>query len=81
MSHSTPIPNGQRVSIARIEHAINVWRNAQATISDTPEILALDDESRCLADIYGMMIFNGLESIPLDALSEHQLDALTVAEA
>jgi hypothetical protein len=81
MSHASPIPDSHSVSIARIENAINVWRNAQATVLNAPEILALDDESRCLADIYGLMIFNGLESIPLDALSEHQLDALTVAEA
>ena len=80
MNRSTPA-DASAVSIARIEAAINVWRAAQSAVPESGEILVLDAESRCLADLYGLMIFNGWASIPLAALSQSQQDALTVAEA
>ena len=55
MNHSTPA-DASAVSIARIEAAINVWRAAQSAVPESGEILVLDAESRCLADLYGLMI-------------------------
>lgn len=80
MNHSDSA-DATSVSIVRIEKAINVWRNTQTAVPGAAEVLVLDAERRCLADIYGLMIFNGWENVPLTALSQDQLDALTVAEA
>ena len=80
MNHSTSAA-ASAVSIARIEAAINVWRDAQSAVPEAGEILVLDSESRCLADLYGQMIYNGWTSVPLASLSQSQQDALTVAEA
>jgi hypothetical protein len=40
-----------------------------------------NSESRCLADLYGQVIYNGWTSVPLAALSQTQRDALAAAEA
>jgi hypothetical protein len=80
MNQSTPA-DASAVSIARIEAAINVWRKAQSAVPEASEILVLDNESRCLADLYGLMIYNGWATVPLAALSQSQQDALAVAEA
>ena len=61
MNHSTPA-DASAVSIARIEAAINVWRAAQSAVPESGEILVLDAESRCLADLYGLMFDNGWAS-------------------
>jgi hypothetical protein len=80
MNPSNPA-DASRVSIARLEAAINVWRDAQFTVPEAGEILVLDSESRCLADLYGQVIYNGWTSVPLAALSQTQRDALAAAEA
>ncbi|HDR9474433.1 DUF3717 domain-containing protein [Burkholderia multivorans] len=63
-----------RLAIAEIENAINVWRNRFPVADD--ESFALCREARLLADVYGMMIVNGMTDVAIAALSVDQVSAL-----
>lgn len=69
-----------RVSIAQIEAAINVWRNRNLSVFET-DVLVLCTEARCLANLYGKMIFTRESSVPRETLTQAQLVALTGALA
>ncbi|MFM0756100.1 DUF3717 domain-containing protein [Paraburkholderia strydomiana] len=66
------------VSIAQIEDAINVWRNRNPSMFET-DVLVLCAEARCLADLYGEMIFTREASVSRDMLTPAQLAALVGA--
>jgi hypothetical protein len=68
------------VSIARIEAAINVWRNRNPSMFET-DVLVLCAEARCLANLYGEMIFTREASVSRDTLTEAQSAALAGAFA
>ncbi|MBT2792913.1 DUF3717 domain-containing protein [Paraburkholderia strydomiana] len=68
------------VSIAQIEDAINVWRNRNPSMFET-DVLVLCAEARCLADLYGEMIFLRTASVSRGALTPEQLAALVGAWA
>jgi hypothetical protein len=67
--------SGQSISIAQIESAINVWRNHNPSMFDE-DVLVLCTEARCLANLYGEMIFTRATSVPHETLTEAQLAAL-----
>lgn len=73
---NSPLPTD--VSIAHIETAINVWRNRNPAASDE-DLVVLCAEARCLANLYGEMIFRRATTVPRGSLNEAQLAALTVA--
>jgi hypothetical protein len=64
-----------RISIAQIEAAINVWRNRNPSMYDT-DVLVLCTEARCLADLYGELIFTREASVSRETLTQAQLAAL-----
>jgi hypothetical protein len=64
-----------RISIAQIEAAINVWRNRNPSMFDT-DVLVLCAEARCLADLYGELIFTREASVSRESLTQAQLAAL-----
>lgn len=68
------------VSIAQIEDAINVWRNRNPSMFET-DVLVLCTEARCLANLYGEMIFLRTASVSRGALTPSQLAALVGALA
>jgi len=68
------------VSIAQIEDAINVWRNRNPSMFET-DVLVLCAEARCLANLYGEMIFLRTASVSRGALTPSQLAALVGALA
>ncbi|MGY6157495.1 DUF3717 domain-containing protein [Paraburkholderia sp. SG903] len=68
------------VSIAQIEDAINVWRNRNPSMFET-DVLVLCAEARCLANLYGEMIFLRTASVSRGALTPAQLAALVGAWA
>jgi len=68
------------VSIAQIEDAINVWRNRNPSMFET-DVLVLCAEARCLANLYGEMIFLRTASVSRGALTPTQLAALAGAWA
>jgi hypothetical protein len=80
MNHPNAVSETQDVSIAQIENAINVWRNRNPAISDE-EVMVLCAEARCLANLYGNMIFTRATVVPRDTLTEAQLAALAGAQA
>ncbi|MEM5440588.1 DUF3717 domain-containing protein [Paraburkholderia diazotrophica] len=69
-----------RVSIAQVEAAINVWRNRNPSMFDS-DVLVLCAEARCLADLYGELIFTGEASVSRGSLTQAQLAALAGALA
>jgi len=71
---------GDRVSIAQIEAAINIWRIRNPSMFET-DVLVLCAEARCLADLYGEMIFTREASVSRKTLTHAQLVALTGALA
>jgi len=71
---------GDHVSIAQIEDAINVWRNRNPSMFET-DVLVLCAEARCLANLYGEMIFTRKASVSRDTLTQPQLAALVGALA
>ena len=62
------------VSIAQIEGAINHWRERHPPADAHNPVLCA--EARALADVYGLMIYNGQERIERSSLTPLQLDAL-----
>lgn len=70
---------GDLISIAQIENAINVWRNRNPSMFET-DVLVLCAEARCLANLYGEMIFLRETDVPREALNEAQLAALAGAQ-
>jgi len=68
------------VCIAQIEDAINVWRNRNPSMFET-DVLVLCAEARCLANLYGEMIFTREVSVARDTLTSEQLAALVGALA
>jgi len=69
-----------RISIAQIEAAINVWRNRNPSMFDA-DVLVLCAEARCLADLYGELIFTREASVSRESLTQAQLAALAGAPA
>jgi hypothetical protein len=74
------ISQADHVSIALIEDAINVWRNRNPSMFET-DVLVLCAEARCLADLYGEMIFARESSVSRGTLTQAQRQALTGALA
>ncbi|WP_321817874.1 MULTISPECIES: DUF3717 domain-containing protein [unclassified Paraburkholderia] len=65
------------VSIAQIECAINHWRERRPSAdADHPVLCA---EARALADVYGLMIYRGEQSVERSHLTEPQRLALEAA--
>lgn len=62
-------------SITQIEAAINYWRDQDAMRPDA-DSLTLGDNTRALASVYGQLIYDGVESIAEDQLTEKQRQAL-----
>jgi hypothetical protein len=62
-------------TITQIEQAINFWRSRNATGDDA----ALCAEARKLADIYGTMIYEHMDTVDATALSSEQAIALDTA--
>ncbi len=71
MSNSIPITS--------IENAINIWRNVEGAN------LCLGANARCLADVYGLMIYKGETVIEVGSLSDKQqkafFDSVNIAES
>ncbi|BCF95227.1 DUF3717 domain-containing protein [Paraburkholderia largidicola] len=74
--HDTSDPDC--VSIPQIEAAINVWRNRNPSMFET-DVLVLCAEARCLADLYGELIFTRETSVSRESLTQAQLAALADA--
>lgn len=79
MSVLNVYPDADRVSIAQIESVINVWRNRNPSMFET-DVLLLCAEARCLANLYGRMIFLREIDVSREALNEAQLAALAGAQ-
>lgn len=62
-------------TISELETAINYWRERQASGEDS----ALCYRARVLADAYGLLIFNGANSVDARELSPDQNEALSLA--
>ncbi|MGT2457652.1 DUF3717 domain-containing protein [Cupriavidus basilensis] len=62
------------VTIAEIETAINAWCKRRP--AGPHNHYAVCREARKLADIYGVMIYERLASVPLDTLTVEQRTAL-----
>lgn len=69
-------PDSHAVQIAQVEQAINVWRNRAPAPKSVDEVLTLCAQARTLADLYGLMIFGKLASVPASSLSPKQRAAL-----
>jgi hypothetical protein len=80
MNHPNAVLGTRDVSIAQIEAAINVWRNRDPATSGE-EVMVLCAEARCLANLYGNMIFTRATVVPRETLTEAQLAALAGAQA
>ncbi|MGF6988425.1 hypothetical protein QFZ99_007989 [Paraburkholderia atlantica] len=80
MNHPNAVSVTRDVSITEIENAINVWRNRNPAISDQV-MMVLCAEARCLANLYGSMIFTRATAVPRETLTEAQLAALAGAQA
>ena len=78
MNHPASAIDAQGVSIAQVEAALNVWRNRNPAISDE-EVLVLCAEARCLANLYGEMIFTRATAVSRATLTDAQLAALAGA--
>lgn len=67
------------ITITNIENAINIWRNVEGAN------LFLGANARCLADVYGLMIYEGATVIEVNSLSEKQkkafFDSANIAES
>ncbi|MBN3785660.1 DUF3717 domain-containing protein [Burkholderia sp. Ac-20353] len=74
-----PTSASDDVSIAKVEAAINVWRNLSPAPVENDEPLILCAEARILADVYGVMIVRRLASVPLSSLTAAQRKALACA--
>lgn len=61
------------ISITKIETAINIWRNIEGVN------LSLGVNARCLANVYGSMIYNGIVNIDINDLLEDQKKAFNEA--
>ncbi|HEX7934160.1 MAG TPA: DUF3717 domain-containing protein [Paraburkholderia sp.] len=68
-----------RIPVAQIESAINVWRNRNPSMFET-DVLVLCAEARCLANLYGRMIFLHETDVARETLNEAQLAALAGAQ-
>lgn len=79
MIHQATSP-GADVSVSQIEDAINVWHNRNPSMFET-DVLVLCAEARCLASLYGEMIFTREATVSRDTLTQAQLAALTGALA
>lgn len=77
--HSLVNSDVSEVSIVQIEDAINVWRNRNPSMF-VSDVLVLCAEARCLANLYGRMIFLRETDVPREALNEAQLAALAGAQ-
>lgn len=65
------------VTIAQIECAINHWRERRPSAdADNPVLCA---EARVLADVYGLMIYRGEQSVERSSLTPQQRVALAAA--
>ncbi|RQN37241.1 DUF3717 domain-containing protein [Paraburkholderia tropica] len=65
------------VSLAQIEGAINHWRERRPPADAEHPVLCA--EARALADVYGLMIFRGEQSVERSTLTEQQHAALAAA--
>lgn len=80
MSASPAERTADAVSIARIESAINAWREVYPPAPDGADGYRLDPASNCLAEVYGAMICFRWASVPVGTLNDDQRDALFAAE-
>ncbi|MGU7775667.1 DUF3717 domain-containing protein [Burkholderia sp. MR1-5-21] len=80
MSTNSNDPEADSVSLARLETAINAWREIELPVAPDEDFV-LGRESACLAEVYGAMIYHGWSSLPLATLRPDQRDALLAAEA
>jgi hypothetical protein len=78
MNHPASAFDAQGVSIAQVEAAINVWRNRNPSMFET-DVLVLCAEARCLANLYGEMIFTRATAVARETLTDAQLAALAGA--
>lgn len=64
---------GQLISVTEIGQSIAYWckKNPSSGVD-----LRICREARVLADVLGMMIFNGQQAVPVSELDEEQLRAL-----
>jgi len=53
------------ITLTELEDAINYWRTVRPSLG---EERALSPEVNVLATTYALMIFNGLKSVPVEAL-------------
>ncbi len=65
------------VSIAQIECAINHWRERRPPADAENPVLCA--EARALADVYGLMIYRGQQSVDRSSLNTQQRSALAAA--
>lgn len=63
------------LTISEIEQAINFWCAREPA---GPEG-ALSARTRCLADVYGLMIYEHASSVDLSRLTPEQRDAIRIA--
>ena len=63
------------LTIAEIEQAINYWCTRQAPGEDG----ALCARARPLADVYGLMIYEGASVIDVSRLKPDQMEAIRIA--
>jgi hypothetical protein len=63
------------ISLTELEEAINYWRRQRPA---TGEECALSPEVNRLADIYAMMIFEGIAARPLDTIDTAARQLLTL---
>jgi hypothetical protein len=76
MTH--PNVSTANVSIAQVETAINVWRMRNPALSNE-DVLVLCAEARCLANLYGKMIYLCEATVARETFNEAQLAALAGA--
>lgn len=65
------------VTIAQIECAINHWRERRPSPDTENPVLCA--EARALADVYGLMIYRGEQSVERSSLTPQQCSALAAA--
>ncbi|HEY4071541.1 MAG TPA: DUF3717 domain-containing protein [Herbaspirillum sp.] len=63
------------ISLTELEEAINYWRRQRPA---TGEECALSPEVNTLADVYAMMIFEGVTMTPDDTLDARAQELITV---
>jgi len=80
MSASPAERTAEPVSIARIEAAINAWREVYPPAPNGEDGYGLDPASNCLAEVYGAMICFQWASVPFETLNADQRDALVATE-